>query len=227
MSHRPHFIHRCISMKILLADDHQLIFNGIQALLEDHKAIHLIPQLVQRVSDLLPEIQRQQPDILLLDVNLRGENALNLLPEIKKQFPKLRVLVISTYTQNSVLEKATVAGADAFLTKDLTLDELLFALQHGQTDRPYISEGVGALHPEKYLRRSPELDDPFIAQYDLSRRELEMIRFVVAGMTTEAIAEALYLSPHTVHTHRRNVLQKLGLHSTAALVKWALEYKLA
>lgn len=213
--------------KILLADDHLLIFQGIQSLLEDVENYVLLPQAVQRVADILPELQRQQPDILLLDINLRGENALDLLPEIKRQFPRLNVLIVSTYTQNSLLEKAHAAGASAFLTKDLTLDELVFAIENGSPEKPYISSGIGVLRPENYLRRDLELADPFAARFDLSRRELEIVRFVVAGLTTEVIAETLYLSPHTVHTHRRNILQKIGLHSTAELVRWALENKLA
>jgi DNA-binding NarL/FixJ family response regulator len=213
-------------MKILVADDHLLIFNGIQTLFEGVPPYEVLPEPVGRLADLLPALQRQSPDVLLLDINLRGDNALDLLPEIKRDFPKLRVFVISTYTQNTLLERATEGGAEGFLTKDLTLDELRYAFAHGQPGKPYISADSGALQPEKYHRRAQAPLDPFAERLNLSKRELEIIRFVVAGLTTEAIAETLYLSPHTVHTHRRNILTKLGLHSTAELVKWAYENRL-
>lgn len=212
-------------MKILIADDHMLIFNGIKTLFEDEPLYEVSPEPVQRLADLLPTLQRQLPDILLLDINLRGDNALDLLPEIKEAFPKLRVFIISTYTQNTLLERATAGGAEGFLTKDLTLEELRYAFAHGQSGKPYISADIGALQPEKYHRRSPAPLDAFAERLGLSKREMEIIRFVVAGLTTEAIAETLYLSPHTVHTHRRNILSKLNLHSTAELVKWAYENK--
>lgn len=213
-------------MKILVADDHLLIFNGIQTLFEDVLPYEVLPEPVRGLADLLPALQRYSPDVLLLDINLRGDNALDLLPEIKRGFPKLRVFIISTYTQNTLLERATEGGAEGFLTKDLTLDELRYAFSHGQSGKPYISADIGALQPEKYHRRAPAPLDPFAERLNLSKRELEIIRFVVAGLTTEAIAETLYLSPHTIHTHRRNVLTKLGLHSTAELVKWAYENKM-
>lgn len=212
-------------MKILVADDHLLIFNGIQTLFEDEHAYEVLSEPVRRLADLLPALQRLMPDILFLDINIRGENGLDLLTDIKQAFPKIRVFVISTYTQNALLERATAGGIEGFLTKDLTLDELLYAFSHGQVGKPYISADIGALQPEKYHRRTPAPLDAFVERLDLSKREMEIIRFVVAGLTTEAIAETLYLSPHTVHTHRRNILTKLNLHSTAELVKWAYENK--
>jgi DNA-binding NarL/FixJ family response regulator len=209
-------------MKILLADDHQLIFKGIQTLLDGLEEYVLIMQPIQRIKDLMPALHRLQPDLLLLDINLKGDNSLELLPEIKHSFPKIRVFILSTYTQNSVLEKAFDAGAEAFLTKDLTVEELLFAIEKASPQKPFISDGISALNPEKYLKREQEIADPFVLQFDISRREMEIIRFVIAGMTTDAIADVLFLSSHTVHTHRRNILKKLGLHSTTELVKWAL-----
>lgn len=213
-------------MRILLADDHQLIYTGIQALLQGVEDYELLPHLVQRAQDLITEINRWKPDILLLDINLRGENALDYLPDIKKAFPNLRVVVISTYSQNSLLKKALESNVVAFLTKDLTLDELVYAIQNGTLDKPYVSEGIGVLHNERVLRRPDSVHDGFIASLKISQRELEIIRLVVAGLTTDTIAEMLYLSSHTVHTHRRNILQKLGLRSTPDLVKWALEHKI-
>lgn len=217
----------CFStMKILVADDHLLIFNGIQTLFEGELPYKVLANPVRRMDDILPALQQNLPDILLLDINLRGDNSLDLLPEIKRSFPKVRVFIISTYTQNTLLERALEAGADGFLTKDLTFEELLYAFEHGQSGKPYISADIGAMQPEKYHRRSPVPLDAFAEGLGLSKREVEIIRFVVAGLTTEAIAETLYLSPHTVHTHRRNILTKLDLHSTAELVKWAYENKL-
>ena len=213
-------------MRILVADDHLLIFNGIQTLFDGLSDYEVIPEPVRRMDDLLPSLQRHFPDILLLDINLRGENALDLLPEIKCSFPRIRVFIISTYTQNTLLERALEGGVEGFLTKDLTLEELCYAFGHGRSGKPYISADIGALQPEKYHRRTATPLDGFTGRFDLSNRELEIIRFVVAGLTTEAIAETLYLSPHTVHTHRRNILTKLHLHNTAELVKWAYENKL-
>lgn len=212
--------------KILVADDHLLIFNGIQTLFEDESSYEVLEESVRRLADLLPALQRYVPDILLLDIDIRGENALDLLPDIKQAFPKVRVFIISTYNQNALLERATAGGVEGFLTKDLTLDELRYAFAHGQPGKPYIGEDIGAIQPEKYHRRTTAPSDAFAERLDLSKREMEIIRFVVAGLTTEAIAETLYLSPHTVHTHRRNILTKLNLHSTAELVKWAFENKL-
>lgn len=214
-------------MKILVVDDHSLIFSGIQALFEDTAEFEVLPHLVQRCTDIMPSIHQWQPHILLLDVNLRNENSLLYLPDIRREFPRLRILVMTTYIQNTVLQQAAEAGAEAFLTKDLTLDELLFALEAGKPGKPFISEGVAALHPELYQRRETPITDPFGEQFGLTRREVEIVKFVVAGMTTESIAESLYLSTHTVHTHRRNILSKLGLHSTPELVRWAYESKLA
>ncbi len=213
-------------MRILIADDHTLIFNGIKILLEDEHSFVVLPNLVQRYQDLLPALQHYNPDLLLLDINLRGENALDLLPKIRDSFLNLKVFIISMYSQNGILEKATEGGICGFLTKDLTLDELLYAFKFGTPSKPYISSGVDVLYPEKYIRRDLQLLDTFTSKFELSKRELEIVRLVAGGKTTKVIAKFLFLSPHTIHTHRRNILTKIGLHSTAELVKWAFENKI-
>src|SRR5207342_3125389 len=162
-------------------------------------------------------------DCVIMDINMPVLNGLEATKAIKKEKPHIKVIVVSMLCDASIVNKMLKAGADAFINKDTGKSELLKAIEKVMSGEKYIS-------PEISLDLFTHLSDRKLSQpvneRQLTPRELEIIRHIAAGLTNIEIATTLFLSPATVDTHRKNMLAKLQLKNTAALVKWAADHHL-
>ena len=205
-------------MKIIIADDHNLFVNGLQLLLKDESWIE-ITDIANNGKELLEILSKTQPDIVLLDINMPRLSGLDAAVHIKRTFPKIKLIILSTYNEDHLIEKAKKIGVNGYLLKNCNKDELLETIRlvmNNHTSFPYREPTATIFDKE----------DAFLKQFNLTRREMEIIQLLKNNLTNQQIADQLYLSVYTVETHRKNIMQKLQLNNPASLMKFIIEHGL-
>jgi DNA-binding NarL/FixJ family response regulator len=201
-------------LNLIILDDHPMIIDGVRLLLTNAPGYSLIGSAAsvrELISLLTPDM-----DILILDLNIRGENILKHIGDIRSRHPRIKILVFSSYNTPSLVRRAFEEGVQGYLLKDTTRDELLFALETIRRGKTFIGNNVSL--PKSGLNLPPqrrEVADDFEKTSQLSERELEVLRLMAQGLESQEIAARLYISLHTVQSHRKNILHKLDLHSAA------------
>ncbi|WP_203258449.1 response regulator [Hyunsoonleella ulvae] len=204
--------------KIAITDDHQMVLKGIETMLAETKEISIVG-LYNSGKQTLDNVQKDNPDILLLDINLPDINGINLCKELKSSNKNLKIIAISNYDDVSFIKRMLSHGADGYLLKNTDKLELLTAFK-------------AVLNGEQYLQRDIEkklLDlsigktskNPLLVK--LTRRENEVLLAIAEELTTQEISEKLFISPKTVETHRMNIMSKLGAKNSVGIIKAAIE----
>ena len=204
---------------ILLVDDHRLLRQGLRQLLGLHFTI------AGEAGDgrtALAEALRTRPDIVLMDIQLRGASSLETVVLIKQALPGVRVVVLTAMDSQGHLQHALRAGADGYVLKDAPVDELMLALRRAVEGRKFVGHALSAYLVDGFVRgdAQAQADTPLTR---LTERERSILQLVAEGRTNRAAAQLLHLSPKTVEKHRARLMQKLGLSSAAELTLVALE----
>jgi two-component system, NarL family, invasion response regulator UvrY len=174
-----------------------------------------------RSEEVLPLLSAHPCDIVLLDLSLPGRGGLEVLKDIRDTVPAVRVLIVSTYQESHYAVRAMRAGAAGYVNKASEPEELISAVRSVMQTGKYISETVGAA-----LADFAQHGDRGVAHEQLSAREHQVLRLVARGMTVSEIAAELFLSVKTVSTYRARLLEKLGVRTTADIVKYSIAHKL-
>jgi DNA-binding NarL/FixJ family response regulator len=206
-------------IRVLLADDHGLVREGLRGILAKGADIEVAAEAANG-DEVLALVRKQQFDLALLDLSMPGLSGLALIKRLKVERPKLRILVLSMHGEAQYAARALKAGASGYLTKDSAAAQLLGAIRKIAAGGVQISETAAA----QLIGASPTGDAPL--HEVLSDREYEVLRQIVAGRTVTDIAEALSVSVKTISTHKARILQKLNLAGTADLVRYAIEHGL-
>jgi DNA-binding NarL/FixJ family response regulator len=209
------------AFSLLIADDHQLIIDGLSRILLDE---NLISSLYSAINgkEAVDMVLQNDIDCVLMDINMPLINGYEATKIIKEKKPQIKIIVVSMILDASVVAKLLKAGADAFVIKNTGKEELLKAIEKVMQGEKYISQELNIdLYNLLGGRRGSQATDEH-----LTPREIEIIRFISEGMTNHEIAERLFLSPSTIDTHRKNILAKLELKNTASLIRYAAEHKL-
>lgn len=207
------------TIHIIIADDHVLFIDGLKLLLKDEEGI-LVGDVANDGKELLDLLQYQKPDIILLDINMPKMNGLEAARNIKQSYPCIKIIILSTYNEDHLIEKAKQYGANGYLLKNCSKEELL------QTIRLVFTEHTS--FPYRIHKNENDFDktDNFLKQFNLTKRESEIVQLIKNNFTNHQIADKLYLSIYTIETHRKNIMQKLGLKSPAALMKFIVEHNI-
>jgi len=200
---------------ILIADDHQVVINGLVNMLSGEEDI-VISKCVLTVEDVFSTLRFQAIDVLILDVNMNEVNTFKVVPRIKKEFPDLKIITFTSYNTPGMWKEAAAIGIDAFLTKNVDKEKLI------NTIAKVVSNQTENLEVNKDLLDS-NVKDKFILEDALTEREIEILKLVAQGNTSQQIAELLFISKHTVQWHRKNIISKLNLNSAGDMVKFAFE----
>lgn len=207
-------------MKILIADDHELIRGGIKRLLGDSfEGVHTGEAAT--AEEALNSIETNTWDILILDMNLSGQSGLEVLKELRRRENKVPVLVLSMYPEEQFAVRAIKAGAVGYITKGGDAQELVEAIRKVLAGGRYISSSVA----EKLADAIDTGSDQPAASL-LSDREFEVFRLLASGKTVGKISRILNRSVKTISTHRTHILQKLNLENNASIMQYALVHKL-
>ena len=211
-----------LPINLLIADDHQLFVDGMRRLLETEKMFGEIHG-VNNGLQVLEHVRSHPVDCIIMDINMPFLNGLETTKQLKKDNPEIKIIVVSMECDVVIVSKMLKAGADAFINKDTGKEELMTAFRKISENEKYVSPDI-AKNLFSYLsyRKKNVTED----EKHLTPRELEIIRHIADGETNAEIAAKLFLSVVTVDTHRKNILSKLELKNTAALVKYAVEHKL-
>ncbi|GAA4401541.1 two component system response regulator [Nibrella viscosa] len=212
-----------MSTRIVVADDHPVVLDGIRLMLESLREYTLVG-VATSLREIVSVCAETHPDILVLDLNLEGQNGLDLVPELRQRHPALQILIFSAYQSSSLTKKALEAGVDGYLLKDASKAEWAEALSHITQGKMYLSKHLKAGEGLRFDTQPVSTAFPQLAA--LSEQERKIIRLTAQGLTEQAIAESLFISKHTVHTHKKNIFRKFRLHTNTDLVKFAYENSL-
>ena len=207
-------------IKILLADDHQLVRKGFRALLEELDYVEVVGEAAngQEVIGLLR--RGVKTDVVLLDYEMPVLNGLETLDQIKRDFFGVKVILLTMLNQRELIQSAVEKGVNGFLFKNASLDELSEAIRRVSKGEQYFSSEVTLT----LLKTAQNPDHTLLRQ--LTEREIEVLRLVAQGFSSTEIGAQLFISPRTVDTHRNNLIQKLGVNGIAGLVQFAIKNKL-
>lgn len=204
--------------RVLIADDHALVRSGIRLLLESLRDVEVVAEAGDGL-EALALVRSKRPDILLLDITLPGLNGLVLLDRIRSLPDKPRVIVLSMHSGPEYVARALNAGAAGYLLKDSAFAELALALDVVSMQRRYLSR---ALDPEVIERFRDSLRTGEDELGILTPRQRQILQLVAEGQSTRQIAERLHISVKTVETHRAQLMERLGIHEIAGLVRFAI-----
>jgi len=208
------------SVRIVLADDHTIMRHGLRLVLERQPDFAVIGE-AGNGREAIDVVIRETPDVVIMDIAMPLLNGIEATRRINEERLKTAVVILSMHADEGYILKALRAGARGYLLKDSADADLIQAVRAVNAGKAFFSPAVSKVLADDYLRqmRQQGVDDP----YDLlTPRERELLQLIVELKSTKDIAALLNLSPHTIDTHRANLMQKLNVHSTAELILYAV-----
>lgn len=204
------------NIKILLADDHAIVMEGIKEVLSADDEISVVGT-VSNGEEVIRYLKHHQGevDVVVLDINMPVMDGISCSRVLKKDFPDIKIIILTMYAQKTFVEEIVKLGIDGCLLKNNTGKELIDAVLRVMSGKQYYDR-IGTFNSE----------EEEVTQYKLSERELEIIKLMSEGMTSGEIAEKLFLSDHTVKTHRKNILRKLNVNNSSQAVQFCLSNQL-
>ena len=205
-----------MSTKVLLADDHTLMRQGLRHILESHPEFDVVAEASSGI-EAVEAARRFKPDVAIVDVAMKELNGIEATSQILKHSPNTSVLMLSMYDDERYVLRAVKAGARGYLLKNSAGDELIKAIHHVQRGLTFFSPAVAEIFQSGFasLKDAGEIGDRFEL---LTGRERQIYQLLAEGNSNKEIANRLNLSLHTVETHRWRIMEKLDLHNTAELV---------
>ena len=199
-------------IKVFVTDDHYMVVEGLRSLLQNEKNIEWLGH-ASNADSCLAFLHEQLPDVILMDINMPGKNGIELCKAVKEKYPSVLVIGLSTFNQQSFIQKMMENGASGYVLKNATQEELMEAIQAVAIGKTYLSEEAATS-----LRKYAESEIPVI-----TRREKEVLGLIADGMTNNEIAQKLFISTTTVDSHRKNLLTKFEAKNTALLIRTAAQ----
>lgn len=216
-------------ISVLLVDDHQIIRDGLRALLMDVSEVQILGE-AENGRQALDFLAKQAVDVVIMDVNMPEMNGVDATTQIMTLFPDTPVLCLSMHDEIEYISKMLQAGASGYILKNSGKEELVMAITKVHNGEKYFSSEVSYAMMMTYIGglNNPSQQKLSTNKYavQLTKREVEIIRLIASEMTNQEIADKLNISLRTVDTHRRNLLQKLGVKNTAGLVRYAIQNNL-
>ena len=211
-----------MAISILIADDHDIIREGIKNILRDNLGYKIVGEAADG-EEVVTAVKKLKPDILLLDISMPKISGLEVIKQVHYVSPKTKILIITVHKAHTYILKAFKAGAKGYLHKENAGEDLLFALGKISRGGTYLSSTVSSYLVDKVTSSKPE---QLAKKSLLTSREEEVLRLVVEGKTAKQIANVLFISPRTVENYKNALLKKLNLSRTSDLIKYAIKHKL-
>ncbi len=215
-------------IKVIIADDHRIFVDGLSEIIARISGVDIVAT-ASNGEEVLQKIAKTTCDLAILDIHMPVRDGLETAKTLKKQFPRIKVLILTMNNELSLIKSMLEAGALGYILKTTGKEELERAIRRVAAGLTYFSEAVASELARQYLPKSPELvfDSAATAEpMPLTEREKEIVALVAREYSTPEIANLLFIAPTTVDTHRRNIIQKLGVKSSVGLAKYALKHGL-
>jgi DNA-binding NarL/FixJ family response regulator len=207
------------SIKILLADDHRIMRDGLRSLIAKQAGMEVVAE-ADNGRAAVKLTRRLKPDVVVMDINMPDLNGIEATRQIVGELPNTKIVAFSMHTDHQFVAGALKAGVSGYLQKDSAFEELALAIRTVVDNRIFLSPKITGDVVKGYVGKLLEEESDRLAE--LSDREREVIQLYAEGHTTKHIAERLNLSIKTVETHRRNIMEKLDIYSIAGLTKFAI-----
>lgn len=206
-------------IRVLLADDHKIVRDGLRALIEQQADIAVVAE-AEDGRTAVGLVQDLSPDVVVMDIGMPDLNGIEATRQIIAKTSDVKVIALSMHSDRRFVAGMLGAGASGYLLKDSAFEELADAIRLVFADQTYLSPGITGVVIEDYVHHASAAEDTVLAT--LTAREREVLQLLAEGRSTKQIASDLKVSVKTVETHRQNVMKKLNLHSIADLTKYAI-----
>jgi DNA-binding NarL/FixJ family response regulator len=207
---------------IIIAEDHNILRAGLKALLTSNPHFDVVGEAdngrdaIRRVIDL-------KPDLVIMDLNMPGLNGMDAIREIKERMPEIKTLVLTIHNEEEYVLASLKAGANGYVLKDATQNELMTAAERVLSGKTYLSAEITEKVVNSYLNTNNVNQEPITRWDTVTQRERQILKLIAEGHTNKSMAEYLCISVKTVEKHRANLMKKLDLHSVSALTTYALD----
>jgi DNA-binding NarL/FixJ family response regulator len=208
-----------MSTRIILADDHKITRQGLRSLLEKESDMEVIAE-AEEGRAAVKLAAKLSPDIVIMDVSMPDLNGMEAARQITAERPQVKIVALSMHSDSLFVTEMLKSGASGYLLKDCAFEELTQAIRAVAAGKTYLSPAISGVVVNDYVHRLSTGD--FSGDGVLSHREREVLQLLAEGKSTKQIAFHLHISVKTVETHRRQIMEKLNIHSVAELTKYAI-----
>jgi len=208
-------------VKIIIADDHQLVLDGLKALIKDVPEFELIAEANngQEVLDMLKNIT---VDVVLIDIDMPVLNGIETTRKLTETYPKVKMLALTMHNEKAMINTMLEAGASGYILKNADREELVGAIKKVAAGQQYFSSDVTLALLSKQSNKPSSAAIAIEPLIPLTQRETEILKLIAEGLSNTQIGEKLYISPRTVDTHRTNLMRKLNVSNIAGLIRYAI-----
>lgn len=206
-------------LRIMLADDHRLFRDGLRTLLSQQSDMEVVGEAVDGPG-VLTSARELRPDILLMDISMPGLNGIEATRRVLAEYPTIRIIMLSMHADQRYVSESLRAGALGYVLKDSAIDELLTAIRTVSRGQRFLSGSIASVILEEYVALAKERANSAFSA--LSPREREVLQLLAEGKSTKEMAAHLKVSVKTVESHRKQIMDKLNIHSVAELTKYAI-----
>jgi len=213
-------------IRILLADDHDVVRSGLRALLRTSPDFAIVGEAVDG-EEAVRMTEETKPDVVIMDISMPNLDGIAATKVIKDKLPDVKVVILTVHEDEEYAYQVLRAGASGYVLKNAGKKDIFKAIESAVSGQRFFSPGISNIMVESFIKRAneqPKVEPQPVSTSDqpLTKRELEVLKYIALGHTNRQIAEALFLSFRTVNTHRANIMQKLDIHETAGLVRYAI-----
>ena len=210
--------------RILIADDHDLVRSGLRMLLRSSSEYSIVAEAADG-EEAVRMVDQHKPDIAFLDISMPKLDGIEATKMITQKHPSIKVIALTVHEDEEYVFQILRAGASGYLLKNAGKKEIFQAIESAIKGERFFSPGISKMIIDGFIRREKEQNQAVEAGESgspLTKRELEVLKYIAEGYSNRQIAETLFLSFRTVNTHRANIMQKLDIHETAGLVRYAI-----
>lgn len=211
------------NIKILIVDDHEVVRDGLKNILLSLNNMSIAGEAANG-EDAISMYDSLKPDLVIMDISMPGMNGIEATRIIKENDPNAKILILTMHDNQEYLNQIIRSGAKGFVLKNTDKEELLDAVKTVAGGENFFSKDISKLIIDNYIRSAKETDkNEGYKEVPLTKREIEILKYIAEGNSNQEIANKLYISYNTVDTHRKNIMHKLSIKNTAGLVRYAIE----
>jgi len=213
--------------RIIIADDHSVVRSGLRLLLQSSPDFTVVAE-AEDGEEAVTLVDRHKPEVVIMDISMPKLNGIEATGIMKQSNPDLKIIILTVHEDEEYVYQMLRAGASGYVLKSAGKKEIFAAIESALSGERFFSPGISKLIIEGFIKRDKEQLQAqeqlqTHSKQQLTKREIEVLQYIAQGFTNRKIAEALFLSIRTINTHRTNLMQKLDIHDTARLVRYAIE----